>query len=110
MALSKKGYRCFDRKENRLPLLRLVTYRCFDPKENRLWFLRHVTFLEHIPFYIVPVSSSLDQKSFIAIGLIIPNLFPFPEAPSKPFFDFADISCNSKTSQTFTGISSLGED
>ncbi|KAI3769398.1 hypothetical protein L6452_00500 [Arctium lappa] len=37
-------------------------YRCFDPTSQKLYVSRHVVFLEHIPFYSIPINAHNLKK------------------------------------------------
>lgn len=47
-------------------------YRCYDQTSQILYASPHVTFLEHIPFYIIPVQShNMTKLELQAIQLLI---------------------------------------
>eukprot|EP00268_Persea_americana_P019839 TRINITY_DN20208_c0_g1_i1.p1 TRINITY_DN20208_c0_g1~~TRINITY_DN20208_c0_g1_i1.p1 ORF type:complete len:215 (-),score=29.01 TRINITY_DN20208_c0_g1_i1:142-759(-) len=59
-------------------------YRCYDPKTNKLRISRNVTFLEHIPFYTLPIASSSPEQPSIYPLDPFPDLFPSDKVSSSP--------------------------
>ncbi|GKB09211.1 gag-pol polyprotein [Tanacetum coccineum] len=70
-------------------------YRCYDPVDQKLYTSRHVDFLEHIPYYSVPVSShNLTRSEVIKID-------PFEE-PIPVVSPIISEPCHTPTSERTT--------
>ena len=55
----------------------------YDRKTNELQVSRNVTFLEHIPFYTLPIASSSPEQPMVYPLDPFPDLFP-SDTPSPP--------------------------